>query len=247
LNVQEACTSSPEVRQALHDFRRKVGKDEPDDPAHFNLLMPAERVALEIYDQRLARYAALQAVQRASLSHAPDLSRIQEMWAWQQRFAAPHIVELQRALAAQGLLKQPRKKSVWRDKKRRKRVKYKTLPFAGKVDGDTVTAFRTFQLGNGLQQTEGILDSVSLRMLGLATMGSEIFLPIVGPECAVNETTKLASMCAIPAENKRSLESHFGPVFQDSAQSLVATIVEMDCEGLPLAYLESHLSCATQR
>jgi hypothetical protein len=247
LNVQEARTSSPKVRQALHDFRRKVGKDEPDDPAHFNLLIPAERVALEIYGQRLARYAALQVLQHASLSHTPDLNRIQEMPAWQQRFAAPNIAELQRALATQGLLKQPRKKSVWRNKKGKKRVKYKTLPFAGKVDGDTVTAFRTFQLGNGLRTTEGVLDSVSLRMLGLAPMGSEIFLPMVGPQCAVNHTMKPASMCEIPSEYKRGLGSHFGPFFQDSAQSLLATIVEMGCEGLPQGYPETHLSCATRR
>jgi hypothetical protein len=222
LNIHEARTSSPKVRQALHDFRRKVGKDEPDDPAHVNLLMPAERVALEIYGQRLARYAALQAAQHSSLARAraPDLNRIQEMPAWKQRFAALHIAELQRALAAQGLLNQPRKKSVWRNKKGRKRVKYKTLPFAGKVDGNTVTAFSTFQLGNGLQKTGGVLDAVSLGMLGLAPMGPEIFLPIVGPQCAINQTTKPASMCEIPAENKRGLGSHFGPFFEDTAPSL---------------------------
>ncbi len=106
---------------------------------------------------------------------------------------------------------------------------------------------RAFNPKNGLQKTEGVLDSVSLSMLGLAPMGSEIFLPIVGPQCAINQTTKPVSMCEIPAENKRGLGSHFRPFFQDSAQSLLATIIEMGCEGLPPDYVESRLSCATRR
>jgi hypothetical protein len=244
LNLQGARTSSPEVRRALHDFRRKVGKDEPDDPAHSDLLMPAERVALQIYDQRLARYAALQAIQQDSLSHAPDLERIREMPDRHQRFAAYYIAELQRALGAQGLLKQPKKKTVWRDKKGRKRVKYKTLPFAGKVDKKTVTAFSAFQVRNGLRKTEGVLDSASLRLLGLASMGCEIFLPAVGPQCVINRTTNPASMCELPAENKPCLQSEFGPIEQRSGQSLFAAIVEIDCAGPPPADPDA-LYCAT--
>jgi hypothetical protein len=109
--VPEALLLGP-LSRALHDFRRKVGKEEPDDPAHADLLMlmPAERVALQIYDQRLARYAALQATQHDSLSHAPDLDTIPERPGWQQRFAAPYIAELQEAFGALGLLEQPKKK-----------------------------------------------------------------------------------------------------------------------------------------
>jgi hypothetical protein len=211
-NVQEARTSNPEVRRALHDFRRKVGKDEPDDPAHADLLMPAERVALQIYDQRLTRYAALQAIQHDSFSCAPDLDNIPERPSYQQRFAAPYIAELQQALEAQGLLKQPKKKTVWRDKKGRKRVSYRTLPFAGKVGKKTVAAFSGFQVRHGLRKTEGVLDAVSLRLLGLAPMGSEIFLPPVGPQCPIRRTPKPASMCEIPAERKAGLESEIGPI-----------------------------------
>jgi len=176
-NVQEVSTTNPEVQKALHNFRKKVGKAEPDDPAHFHLLMPAERIALEIYDWRLARYAAWQACQQAAFGDAPDLNRIRKMPAGSQSSAAPHLAALQQALAAHGLLTPPTKKSVWRDKKRKKHVAYKTLPFAGKADKATVAALNTFQLRNGLRKTEGVLDAVTLEMLGLPPLGPEIFLP----------------------------------------------------------------------
>ncbi len=180
-SLEENSTTDPEVRKALHNFRKKVGKDEPDDPAQSNLLMPAERIALEIYDQRLARYAALQARQQASFGDAHDLKHIRKMPAELQRLAAPRIAALQTALAAHRLLAQPTKKSVWRDKKRKKHVEYKTLPFAGKADKATVAALNSFQFRNGLLKTEGILDSVTLEMLGLPPMGPEIFTPLPTP------------------------------------------------------------------
>ena len=196
-SVQEVGTNDPEVRKALHSFRKKVGKDAPDDPAHTNLLMPAERIALEVYDRRLSRYAALQACQQASFAEAPDLNLIKKMPAGLQKPAAPHIAALQRALAAQGLLKQPVKKSVWRDKKRKKRVSYKTLRFAGKADKATVAALNAFQLRNGLRQTDGILDAVTVEMLGLPQMGPEIFLPLSGPQCAIGEWAGGVPICEI--------------------------------------------------
>lgn len=48
----------PAVRQALHDFRVLVGKAPPDDPAHADLLLPAEQVALEVYGARIERILA---------------------------------------------------------------------------------------------------------------------------------------------------------------------------------------------
>jgi hypothetical protein len=48
-------TDQPAVRAALHAFRELVGKAEPDDPAHADLLLPAERVALEVYGARIER------------------------------------------------------------------------------------------------------------------------------------------------------------------------------------------------
>lgn len=246
-NVQEARTSNPEVRRALDDFRRKVGKDEPDDPAHADLLMPAEHVALQIYDQRLARYAALQATQHDSLSRAPDLDNIPERPSCQRRFAAPYIAELQEALGAQGLLKQPKKKTVWRNKKGRKRVSYKTLPFAGKVDKKTVAAFGGFQVRQGLRNTQGVLDSVSLRLLGLAPMESEIFLSPVGPQCLINRTPKPASMCEIPAERKGCLESEIGPIDQRFARSMLAALVETGCERRPPADSDAFRLCAEEQ
>jgi hypothetical protein len=165
--VGEVSTTNAEVQKALHDFRKMIGKAEPDDPAHLNQLMPAERIALEIYDQRLARYAAAQACQQASLGNAPDLNRIKKMPPELQRSAAPRIAALQTALAAKGLLTKPVEKIVVRDKKRKKQVEYKTLPFSGTPDNATVAALNTFQLRNGLRTTEGVMDAVTLEMLGL--------------------------------------------------------------------------------
>lgn len=245
-SVEDVSASGSEVKKAIHQFRRKVGKEKPDDPGHFDLLMPAERVALEIYDQRVARYAAMQGVQQASIAHAPDLNRIKERPAWQRRHAAPHVAALQRALVAQELLKPPRKKTVWRDKKGRKRVKYKTLSFAGKVDGKTIAALSTYQLSKGLRNTEGVLDAVSLRLLGLAPMGPEIFLPPEGPQCANDGGAKPVCLCETPLENARwrAIEGHFGPVPQGSGGGVLARVLESDCEGIPPNYPDSHLYCA---
>jgi hypothetical protein len=194
-NLQEVSTSHPQVQKALHDFRKQAGKAEPDDPAHRNLLMPAERIALEIYDQRLSHYDQLQSGQLASRAAAPDLTRIRKMPAGPQRWAAPQIAAVQTALAAQGLLTAPTQKVVRRDKKRRTHVEYKTIAFAGKADKTTITALNSFQLRNGLRKTDGVLDAVTLNLLGLPPLGPEIFLPLSGPHCAFNGWTQTASLC----------------------------------------------------
>ena len=100
--LTESGTAHPEVSKALHAFRKLVGKDQPDDPAHLNRLLPAERIALEIYDQRLARYAALQTAQLVSLHDAVNLSGIKTMPVGLQNAAAPEIARLQTALAERG-------------------------------------------------------------------------------------------------------------------------------------------------
>lgn len=211
-NLQAVSTSNTEVQKALHNFRKTVGKEEPDDPAHFNLLMPVERIALEIYDQRLARYAQLQAGQLASFGVAPDLNRVRQMPAGLQRAAAPEIASVQTALAAQQLLTQPTQKSVWRDKKRKKHVDYKTVPFAGKADKATIAALDTFQLRNGLRKTGGILDAVTLNMLNLPPMGPEIFLPLSGPQCVIDRDAGTVPMCAILTDQTRSDPGNFSPI-----------------------------------
>lgn len=183
-------TSNPEVQKALSRFRRLVGKSEPDDPAHTGLLMPAERVALEIYGRRVAHYLGLQGEQMASAAESPDLAWIKDRPSGIQQRAAARIALVQTALKEQGLLKQPKKKIVWRDKKRRKRVAYKTLPFAGKVDKATLKALTTFQQRNGLKDTKGILDAVTLRTLGLSPIGNEIFEPVSGPQSLANTIEK---------------------------------------------------------
>ncbi|EGV18332.1 peptidoglycan-binding protein [Thiocapsa marina] len=196
-NVSGTDTGDPAVHEALRDFREAVGKAEPDDPQHRHRLMPAERVALEIYDRRIARYAALQVGQQVSLADAPDLSRIKTLPSGLQRLAAPHLVQLQTALAERELLKQPTRKSVWRDKKKKKRVSYKTMPFAGKVDTATLAALDAFQWRNGLRKTGGVLDAATLGLLGLPPMGAEIFRPLSGPMCSVQIWAGRPPICGI--------------------------------------------------
>ena len=181
-SVRETSTEHPQVSKALSAFRKLVGKDEPDDPAGRARLMPAERVALELYEQRLARFAALQATQKASLAESVDLTKIKTLPSGLRSNAAPRVVLVQRRLAETGLLKQPMEKVVWRDKKRRKHVTYKEVPFVGTVGKATVAALNGYQWRNGLRKTEGVVDSVTLGLLGLPPMGPEIFLPLRGPQ-----------------------------------------------------------------
>jgi hypothetical protein len=233
-SVPEASTANPQVQKALHSFRKTVGKDEPDDPANFNLLMPAERIALEIYDQRLARYAALQAGQQASIGDAPNLGRIRKMPVGLRKLAAPHIAVLQRALAVQGLLTQPTRKLVWRDKKRKKHVDYKAVPFAGKVDKATVAAIDAFQWRNGLRKTQGVLDAVTLTMLDVPPMGPEIFLPLSGPQCVIDASVETVPICAIPTTNERRDFGDFIPIRPRPVPGLRIGIVGPD-RGVPPA------------
>jgi hypothetical protein len=232
--VQELSTTHPEVRDALHEFRKRVGKDQPDDPAHSNRLMPAERIALEIYDRRLAHYAGLQACQEASSADAPDLKRISKLPIGLQRPTAPHVALVQKALAAQGLLKQPTKKQVWRDKKRKKHVVYKTLHFAGKVDKATIAALNTFQLRNGLRRTDGVLDAVTLELLGLPAMGPEIFLPLSGPQCAIHIGTETAHLCDVRASIRPNDLGVLSPTRPSLAPRWWSVMRGGDCSGPPV-------------
>jgi hypothetical protein len=197
--VQAADTQDPQVQQALHDFRTRVGKDEPDDPEHIGRLMPAERVALELYEQRIARYAALQATQGVDLGETLDISRLGKLPARFQRSAAPYVAAVQTALADRGLLTQPTQKTVWRDKKRKKHESYKTVTFAGKPDKATVAALNTFQLRHGLRRTDGVADAVTLKTLSLPPMGLEVLLPPSGPRCAIEGDAEAASLCEVSA------------------------------------------------
>lgn len=53
-------TDREAVLDALKAFRELVGKAPPDDPAEMALLLPAERIALEIYGARIDRFVAAQ-------------------------------------------------------------------------------------------------------------------------------------------------------------------------------------------
>ncbi len=233
-DVQEVSTAHPQVQNALREFRTMVGKQEPDAPADSSRLMPAERIALEIYDRRLARYAGLQACQQGSSVDAPDLRLIRKMPAGLQRLAAPRIAMLQSALAEQGLLNQPTKKTTWRDKKRRKRVSYKTVPFAGKPDKATVAALSAFQWRNGLRRTDGVVDAVTLEMLGLPPLGPELFLPLSGPQCPVESVAGRSPTCAIPSANQGRAVGGLSPPRRPSAAKLLDADSGRDCCGPPI-------------
>jgi hypothetical protein len=230
--VEHTSTSHPEVRKALNAFRDKVGKAEPDDPAHADLLLPAERIALEAYDRRIRHYGGIQACQRASFEGAPDLNGFKTLPAGPRRAAAPHVATVQTALLEQGLLKQPVKKSVWRDKKRRKRVSYKTLPFAGQPDKATIAALDSFQLRSGLIRTGGVLDAVTLELLGLPAMGPEIFLPLSGPVCALDAAeVGPADLCPVATRDRWT---PFGALRQQGPEllaSLAAQILRQGPDG----------------
>ncbi|WP_242482391.1 peptidoglycan-binding domain-containing protein [Thiocystis violacea] len=199
-DVQDLSTDSPQVRKALESFRAMVGKDAPDDPAQAAMLMPTERVALELYDQRLARYAALQAGQQAALDQSLDLPGIRRLLKGQRQSSVPHIAVVQKALADEGLLTQSTKKVVWRDKRRKRHVSYEPAPFDGIAGKLTLGALSRFQLRNGLRQTQGILDGVTLAMLGLPPMGPEIFLPPAGPQCPLDPNAETTPVCEVPAK-----------------------------------------------
>ena len=181
--LREPLTTDPQVRKALAAFRKKVGKDAPDDAALAHLLMPTERIALEVYWSRLSRYAELQGGQQASLAAAIDLNRFRKLPAGHQKRAAPRIAAVQAALADRGLLTQPTQKVTWRDKKRRQHVEFRPAPFSGKPDKATIAALNTFQLRHGLRRTNGVLDAVTLTLLGIPPIGSDVFNALRGPQC----------------------------------------------------------------
>ncbi len=195
--TRERDTRDPKVSQALREFRQRVGKAEPDDPVQGDRLLPAERVALALYDQRLTRYAALQAGQRDSATLALDLNRIKGMPKGLRKYAAPYLAAVQRALAGQGLLTPPVEKIVWRDKKRKRHIEYRTAPFSGRPDAATMTALDHFQWRQGLRQTQ-VLDAVTLNLLGLWAMGPEIFQPVTGPQCLIEDLSEPPTWCEIP-------------------------------------------------
>jgi hypothetical protein len=58
-------TGTGPVRDALHAFRALVAKAPPDDPDHADLLLPAERVALELYAARIERFVAARQAEAA--------------------------------------------------------------------------------------------------------------------------------------------------------------------------------------
>lgn len=169
-DVTELAAGSPELREALAAFRDLVGKDAPDDPALADRLMPAERVALEIYDRRLAQYAALQSSQQIALAGALDLLAINDLLKSHRRASRPHVVAVQKALDEAGLETQTQG--------HRGGGQRHFDGIAGKL---TAAALDRFQLRNGLLPTQGRLDAITAATLGLPPLGPEIFFAPVGP------------------------------------------------------------------
>ncbi|WP_462321594.1 peptidoglycan-binding domain-containing protein [Halochromatium sp.] len=185
--LEDGDYESPEIHQALQAFRKLIGKDAPDDPALANSLMPSERVALEIYDQRIARYAALQAAQRVAMRQGLDLMGINRLLKSHQQASRPHIATLQKALAEAGLQTQTQAR------KRTQPAHFDGI--AGKL---TQGALNQFQLRNGLRPTDGLLDPVTAAMLGLRPLGREIFLPPSGPQSPLQPERVTSPSCETP-------------------------------------------------
>ncbi|NEX20817.1 peptidoglycan-binding protein [Thiorhodococcus mannitoliphagus] len=204
-DVEDFETDRPEIREALSSFRELVGKDQPDDPALVDRLMPAERVALEMYEQRVARYAALQLSQEVAMQDALDLMGIKRLLKRHRRASKPHIAALQEALAEEGLQTQTHGGG------RAKRAHFDGI--AGKL---TVGALDRFQLRHGLRQTHGLLDPVTVAMLGLPPMGRDIFLTPSGPQCPIQDETETALTCETPKASAQLVFYSLIPGGEDS-------------------------------
>ena len=193
-DLAEVAADSSELRKALTAFRTLVGKDEPDDPALADRLMPTERVALELYDQRLAQYAALQSAQQTVLAEAVDLLEINGLLKRHRRASRPYVARLQRALAEEGLQTQTRGYQP-----------ASAAHFDGIAGKLTLGALNRFQRSQGLRTTDGRLDPVTAGLLGLPPIGLDSFLPPTGPQCShptqpISESLETAPHCAVPVK-----------------------------------------------
>jgi hypothetical protein len=176
-------TYAQRLYEALREFRTLVGKNEPDDPALAEKVLPAERVALELYDHRVARYTALQGAQEAAMARALDLTAIRGLLKSHRSASKPHVAELQRALAERGLETQV-------GGRRAKQQHFDGI--AGKL---TVGSLNRFQLRSGLRQTDGRVDPVTAALLGLRPLGNEIFLTPAGPYSPIPAEHRTTAHC----------------------------------------------------
>lgn len=186
--VRRVEPGSAAARDALQAFRALVGKAAPDDPALADRLMPAERAALEIYDARIADFALLQRSQRRALTQALDLNAIRGLLKRHRLASKRHIARVQQALAEEGLSTQTRAA-------RRTRLE----DFDGIAGPLTIGSLDQFQLSQGLRPTGGLLDAVTLSLLGLPPLGQDIFLPPTGPASPVLKPLLSASLAAGPS------------------------------------------------
>ena len=200
LDSEAANSTGPERREALQAFRELVGKAAPDDPALVDSLMPSERVALEIYDQRIARYAALQRAQQAAMPRGLDLMGIGRLLKSHQLASRAEIATLQKVLAEAGLQTQTQAR------KRTQATHFDGI--AGKL---TQAALNQFQLRNGLRPTDGLLDPVTASRLGLPPMGRDIFLPPSGPHCPILSERKALHSCKTPEITRNLAFYHLLP------------------------------------
>ena len=69
--------------------------------------------------------------------------------------------------------------------------------FSGKPDQATITALDSFQWRHGLQQTAGVLDVVTLNLLGLPSLGPELFQTLSGPQCLIDDLAEPPAWCEI--------------------------------------------------
>lgn len=120
----------------------------------------------------------------------------------QRRASKPHIAGLQEALAEEGLQTQVRGARPAR------RAHFDGI--AGKL---TVGALDRYQQRNGLRQTHGLLDPVTVAMLGLPPMGRHIFTTPSGPQCPVDSEleSEIAPSCGGLADGRPLAFYHLLP------------------------------------
>lgn len=162
--------SDPRLKQALAAFQEKVGMAVP--PESRGLLMPAAKVALGIYNERIDMLAGRQLEQQRGLK-APGVSDLRKLAKLEKddperKAAEPQILALKEALGAKGLLARPShvETHVSTGKKGRQ-IKRKVRvedDFDAQIDHRLIAAYETAQVKNGLLPN-GKLDQVSLQVI----------------------------------------------------------------------------------
>lgn len=163
--------SDPRVKQALAAFQEKVGMVVP--PESRGLLMPAAKVALGIYNERIDTLAGRQLEQQHGLKAAGvlDLKKLAKLGKDdpERKNVDPEaITKLKKVLAEKGFLARPShlETHVSTNKKGRQITRKVRVEgdFDAQIDNKLLLAYETAQIKNGLLPN-GKLDQGSLQVI----------------------------------------------------------------------------------